>query len=146
VSDALLDAALNNTPAAIDMVNIWSHSSLANKPSAPGPGFWMHGGSQRLMERVARGSEAPVFHTDFSACNAYARGAEAMAAVQCPSLVIVGEKDQMTPAKVGRQVAAGIAGSRVVALPCGHAVMGECPDGTLDALIAFAREREPVTA
>jgi len=34
----------------------------------------------------------------------------------------------------------------VVALPCGQAVMGECPDGTLDALIAFAREREPVTA
>lgn len=146
VSDALLDAALNNTASAIDMVNTWSHSSLANKPSSPGPGFWMHGGSQRLMERIAHGTEAPVFHTDFAACNAYARGAEAMAAVKCPSLVIVGEKDQMTPAKAGRQVAAGLAGSRVVGLPGGHAIMGECPDGTLDALIAFARERDPVVA
>ncbi|MBR7559479.1 hypothetical protein KC218_23305, partial [Mycobacterium tuberculosis] len=72
VSDALLDAALNNTAGAIEMVNTWSHSSLANKPSSPGPGFWMHGGSQRLMERVARGTEAPVFHMDFAACNAYA--------------------------------------------------------------------------
>ncbi|KFX27027.1 alpha/beta fold hydrolase [Ralstonia solanacearum] len=146
VSDALLDAALNDTPAAIDMVNTWSHSSLANKPSAPGPGFWMHGGSQRLMERIARGSPAPVFHTDFSACNAYARGAEAMAAVRCPALVIMGDKDQMTPARAGRQVAAGLAGCRVVALLCGHAVMGECPDGTLDALIAFARERAVAAA
>lgn len=112
----------------------------------PGPGFWMHGGSQRLMERVARGTEAPVFHMDFAACNAYARGAEAMASVKCTSLVIVGEKDQMTPAKAGRHVAAGLAGSRVVGLPGGHAIMGECPDGTLDALIAFARERDAVAA
>ncbi|AXV81388.1 alpha/beta fold hydrolase [Ralstonia solanacearum] len=146
VSETLLDAALNDMPAAIEMVNAWSHSSLANKPSAPGPGFWMHGVSQRLMEHVARGSRAPVFHADFSACNAYARGAEAMSAVQCPALVIVGDKDQMTPARAGRQVAGGLTGSRVVALPCGHAVMGECPDGTLDALIAFARERATIAA
>ncbi|MGD7162049.1 alpha/beta fold hydrolase, partial [Ralstonia pseudosolanacearum] len=77
---------------------------------------------------------------------AYARGAQAMATVQCPALVIVGDKDQMTPARAGRQIAAELAGSRVVALPCGHAVMGECPDGTLDALIAFARERAAVAA
>src|SRR6476661_8825747 len=38
VSQGLLDAALNDTPRAIDMVNVWSHSTLAPKPSAPGPG------------------------------------------------------------------------------------------------------------
>ncbi len=90
VSDTLLDAALNDTPAAIDMVNTWSHSSLANKPSAPGPGFWMHGGSQRLMERIAHGSPAPVFHTDFSApaaaggmMTASAMGYEVRGQAQC---------------------------------------------------------------
>ena len=29
----------NDEPSAIDMVNIWSHSSMAQKPSCPGPGF-----------------------------------------------------------------------------------------------------------
>ncbi|MCA3233643.1 MAG: alpha/beta fold hydrolase, partial [Cupriavidus sp.] len=70
VSDALLDAALHREGDAIAMVNQWSISSLASKPSSPGPGAWMHGGSQRLMERVsARNPGAHVFHTDFSACN-----------------------------------------------------------------------------
>ena len=52
VSDALLDAALNREPEAIAMVNQWSHSTIAAKPSCPGPGFWLHGMNQRLMERV----------------------------------------------------------------------------------------------
>src|ERR1700742_540856 len=36
VSDTLLDAALNREPEAIAMVNQWSHSTLAAKPSSPG--------------------------------------------------------------------------------------------------------------
>ena len=34
VSDALLDAALNREPEAIAMVNQWSHSTFAAKPSS----------------------------------------------------------------------------------------------------------------
>lgn len=140
VSEALLEASLHREAEAIAMVNQWSLSSLANKPAAPGPGAWMHGGSQRLMERVAqRNPQAHVFHTDFSACNAYAHGDEAAAAVTCPALFVTGTKDQMTSPRAAQALAARMTAASVVTVPCGHALMGEKPDEVLDALAAFAR-------
>ncbi len=140
VSDALLQAALEREDQAIAMVNNWSLSSLANKPSSPGPGSWMHGGNQRLMERVAqRNPGAHVFHTDFSACNAYAHGDEAAAAVRCPVLFVCGSKDLMTSPRAAQALAARMTAASVVTVPCGHALMGEKPDEVLDALAAFAR-------
>ncbi|KWW36825.1 alpha/beta fold hydrolase [Cupriavidus metallidurans] len=140
VSDALLDAALNREGDAIALVNQWSISSLANKPSSPGPGAWMHGGSQRLMERIsARNPGAHVFHTDFSACNGYAHGEEAAAAVACPALFVVGTKDMMTSPKAAQALASKMKNARIVTVPSGHAMMGEKPDEVLDALAGFAK-------
>ncbi len=141
VSDALLDAALHRESEAIAMVNQWSISSLASKPSSPGPGAWMHGGSQRLMERVAaRNPDAHVFHNDFSACNGYAHGEDAAAAVACPVLFVVGSKDMMTSPKAAQALAGNMAKASIVTVPSGHAMMGEKPDEVLDALAAFARK------
>lgn len=106
----------------------------------------MYGGSQRLVERTACGTETPVFHTDLTACDTYTCDAEAMVPMKCPSLVIVGEKGQTTPAKAGRHVTAGLTDSRVVGLPGGHAIIGECPDDTLDALTTSVRERDAIAA
>ena len=53
IAPALLETALNDEQAAIDMVNIWSHSSIAQKPSFPGPGFYAMGGARRLKQRIA---------------------------------------------------------------------------------------------
>lgn len=39
VLDTLLDAILSNTANVIEMMNTWSHPSLTNKPSSPGPDF-----------------------------------------------------------------------------------------------------------
>jgi len=140
VSDALLDASLNREAQAIEMVNTWSHSSLANKPSSPGPGAWMHGGNQRLMERVSRNNPgAHVFHNDFSACSAYAHGEQAAATLACPALFITGSKDMMTSPKAAQALAAKMAKASLVSVPCGHAIMGERPDEVLDALADFAR-------
>jgi pimeloyl-ACP methyl ester carboxylesterase len=74
-----------------------------------------------------------VHHADLTACNAFHCDPSA---IRVPTLVIVGEADQMTPARNGRVVAAAIAGSRVVSLPgCGHAMLFEQPNQVLDALI-----------
>src|SRR5437867_6364466 len=54
VSDTLLDAAKNDEQRAIDMVNLWQHTSIAHKPSCPGPGFYVMGGAQRLMQRISQ--------------------------------------------------------------------------------------------
>jgi pimeloyl-ACP methyl ester carboxylesterase len=54
-----------------------------------------------------------------------------------PTLVVAGKRDQMTPLKAGRAVAAEIPGARLVVLDCGHALMGEAPRETLAALREF---------
>jgi pimeloyl-ACP methyl ester carboxylesterase len=147
VSDALLDAALSREPEAIAMVNQWSHSTLAAKPSSPGPGFWLHGMNQRLMERVAQTGEPRLFHTDFTACNAYTDGLARAAQVRCPVLFVVGKRDVMTPPRAAQMLAEAFAQAnvpnRTVMLDAGHALMTEQPDATLDALFAFATRSTP---
>jgi pimeloyl-ACP methyl ester carboxylesterase len=142
VSDTLLDAALSREPEAIAMVNQWSHSTLAAKPSSPGPGFWLHGMNQRLMERVAQTGEPRLFHTDFTACNAYTDGLARAAQVHCPVLLVVGKRDVMTPPRAAQTLAEAFAQAsvpnRTVMLDAGHALMTEQPDATLDTLFAFA--------
>lgn len=142
VSPTLLDAAREHEPEAIEMVNQWSHSTLAAKPSSPAPGFWLQGANRRLMERVSLLGEPLLFHTDFSACNAYAEALERAAAVRCPVSVLSGRRDVMTPPRASRAVVDALrkAGATVqtVELDAGHAMMTEQPDATLDALFAFA--------
>lgn len=139
VSDALLDAALNAEGDAIDMVNIWSHSSMAQKPSCPGPGFSVMGMSKRLMERISAQGEPGLFHTDFTACNAYANGDAAAASVRCPVQFIFGGKDMMTPPRSSKALLAALPGARTVTVDAGHQMMAEQPDAVLDALAAFLR-------
>jgi pimeloyl-ACP methyl ester carboxylesterase len=140
VSDALLTAARDEEQSAIDMVNIWSHTSIAHKPSCPGPGFYVMGGSQRLMQRISRINPNKVFYTDFTACNSYANGEQAAQSVKCPTLFVLGKKDMMTPAKASATLAKAIASAHTVILPnCGHSLMTEQPDALLDALHGFAK-------
>jgi len=140
VSPALLEASLNEEQKAVDMVNIWSHSTFMHKPSFPGPGFSVLGMNRRLMQRISATQETPVFHTDFSACNAYANGENAAKAVTCPTLFLLGKRDMMTPPKAAAGLAAMISHARTVQLEdCGHALMSEQPDAVLDALFSFMR-------
>jgi len=136
VGDELLTATRDDEPAAIDMINIWSHSSYAQKPSSPGPGFWVVGQNKRLMERMDPG----VLHTDFVACNAYANGLAAAAAIKCPTLFILGRRDAMTPFKAATALRQVISHAQLAEVPAsGHALMAEAPDAVLEALRAFLR-------
>ena len=139
VSPALLETSLGDEQAAIDMVNIWSHSSIAQKPSFPGPGFYAMGGARRLKQRIAALNPDHVFHTDFFACNAYANSEIAAASVHCPTLFIFGARDMMTPPRSTRLLTSSIAHGKVVQVDSGHELMAEQPDAVLDALFAFAQ-------
>ncbi|MYM96650.1 alpha/beta fold hydrolase [Duganella vulcania] len=138
VSDALLETSRSDEQSAIDMVNIWSHSSIAQKPSCPGPGFSIMGGSRRLMQRISQINPQQVFHTDFSACNAYANGEAAAQAVRCPTLFLFGARDMMTPPKSTKLLTSTISHGKVVTVDSGHSLMSEQPDAVLDALFSFA--------
>jgi pimeloyl-ACP methyl ester carboxylesterase len=144
VSEALLAATRDDAAAAMDMINVWSHSPglapFAARPGNPAPGFNVVWQNLRLMQRIAAVNGAAVLPTDFAACNAYAGAVEAMRAAPCPALFIVGERDQMTPAKAVRPLIDACAQPTVVTLRAtGHAMMAENPDGVREALAAFAR-------
>lgn len=133
VTGALLSAAQENDPAAIDMANTWSHSPGARLGANENPGMWMMGTGRRLLETAGPG----VFHADLSACNGFDPD-EFDGPVSCPSLLILGEADQMTPARAGLRVQQRLDQARTVQLPgCGHSMLSEQPNAVLDALISI---------
>jgi pimeloyl-ACP methyl ester carboxylesterase len=135
VSPALLDTARDDPARAIAMVNVFSHSGIAAKPSYPGPGAWLHGASTALMERMQDIGHADgnLFEHDFRVCDAYGRGLEAAAAVRCPVHLIVGERDVMTPARATKELAQALKAT-VLRVKAGHALMQEAPDAVLNAM------------
>ena len=133
VSQALLDTGERDPLAAIDSVNAFSHSTMAGKPSVPGPGTWLHGAGRMLMRRVQSHGGGNLFVNDFGACNRYRGGLEAAARVTCPATLVLGERDQMTLPKTTASLAAALR-ARTHRLPAGHAIMSEVPDLLLAAL------------
>lgn len=142
VSDALLATARDDEAAAIDMVNIWSHSGShsgsAPRPASPAPGFSLMGSARALMARMSAINPQQLFYTDFSACNAYANGEAAAAAVRCPTLFIFGRLDMMTPPRSTKLLTSTIPHGTIVEVDAGHSLMSEQPDAVLDALAGFA--------
>jgi pimeloyl-ACP methyl ester carboxylesterase len=61
-----------------------------------------------------------------------------LAAIRCPTLMLVGEQDRATPPELAREIAAGIAGSRLVIVPeCGHLSTIERPQAVTNALVEW---------
>lgn len=143
VAPALRTAAREAEAAAMSMINLWSHSERGRLGGNRLPGVWMFGANRRLMERAAPG----VLAIDLAACNAYEDPAGAEAGVSCPALVLTGSRDQMTPLRAARALAASLPGARLEVLAgCGHALMAEAPDEVLDSLRAFLADRRPSPA
>jgi len=138
VSRDLLAAAEADDHAAIDMLRIWGYGFRAGIGGSLAPGLWMLGGAERLLERARPG----VLFTDLQACNAYGDGLAAAAKVAVPVTLVLGERDLMTPAKAGMELAAALPNARVVTLKgAGHMLMSERPDEVLAAVREFAPAR-----
>lgn len=62
------------------------------------------------------------------------------AAISCPTLVLVGDDDQLTPPALAREMAAGIPGARLVVVPeCGHLSTMERPEAVTKTLLDWMR-------
>jgi pimeloyl-ACP methyl ester carboxylesterase len=140
VSPALLEASVNAPMKALEMVNVFSRTTLAPPPSALGPGTWVYGASMALGRRVlASNQEVNVFYTGFKACDSYQNGLQAMAQVTCPVLFVLGQADQMTPPKAAQDLIKLAAKPTVVYLAGGHQQMNETPEEMLAALQGFLK-------
>ncbi len=59
-----------------------------------------------------------------------------LAAIRCPTLVLVGEQDGLTPPERATEIANGITGARLVTVPdCGHMSAAEQPERVTEALL-----------
>ncbi|MGB9879344.1 MAG: alpha/beta fold hydrolase, partial [Anaerolineae bacterium] len=86
---------------------------------------------QRQMLQVA----PQVIHNDFAACNAFDI-MERLGEIRCPTLVICGTEDKLTPPKYATFLTERIAGAELALIEgAGHMVMMENPE---DVALAIA--------
>ncbi len=82
----------------------------------------------RIMA-MADGTGAQAFERQQRAIMGRPDNREFLAQIKCPTLIVVGEQDALTPIKVAREMADGIAGARLeVIQDCGHISTMEQPE------------------
>jgi pimeloyl-ACP methyl ester carboxylesterase len=133
VGDPFLAAARDDHPAAFDMEVTWGHARSMALATSPVPGTTLPGASRALNGRARAG----VLAADLAACHEWQPSLEAVRAVKLPTLVVVGKRDQMTPQRAGRALAAEIPGARLAILDAGHSMMSEAPRELVRTLREF---------
>jgi pimeloyl-ACP methyl ester carboxylesterase len=132
VSEKLLRAAREDPNAAFELINVWAHRDPWG--ANPTPGLWQWGMNFRLLQRSVPG----VLYSDLLACRDYAAGLVSARQVTCPSLLILGASDQMTPPRGARELEAVLPHVRSILIrECGHSMMSEQPDQVVAALRGF---------
>lgn len=133
VAPALLTQAGQDPAAAMALVAKWSHSAQGGQVLTP-DGRPLREHTLALMQAEA----AELLAIDLGACDAYRDGETAAAAVRCPTLLICGGADKMTPAASALAFAGRFTAARCEVLPeMGHALMAEAPYAVADALRDF---------
>jgi pimeloyl-ACP methyl ester carboxylesterase len=127
----LLAAARKNDHLAYDLIVSWGFGPSAQLGGCRAPGIWMAGGGTRLLERNRDG----VLGVDLAACDAFKDAPTTAAKITCPTLLVLGDRDRMTPLAGGRALAGRMRNAKIAVIPdCGHIMLAERPDETLDAL------------
>ena len=131
VSDAILNAAEANDHAAFDMLTQWGFSKRHQFGGNRSSGIWMIGNTLRLYEQ----SGPDVLFHDMRACNDYQSGIEQASRVTCPTLLLLGAEDRLTPVRSTTGLQSALTSAKVEILPgAGHTIMVEAPNAMLDAL------------
>lgn len=131
VHPEMLESAKANTLKVQELMTFWGLGNALHKGGMVSPGLWL----RRESLAVLQGNRPDVIHTDLAACNAYKDAPARAAEVKCPTVLILGDGDLMTPASKAKPLAAAIAGSKTVTIAnSGHFMMVERPDETLEAL------------
>lgn len=131
VSDAILDAAAANDPAAFNMLTEYGYSKRHLYGGNSNPGIWMVGSSLRLIQRSGPG----VLHADMNACNNYQHGLDRAGQIKCPVTVVMGGGDRLTPLRGAGALLDALPDPQVTVLEgAGHTLMTEAPNELLDVL------------
>ncbi|MBI3196111.1 MAG: alpha/beta hydrolase [Rhodospirillales bacterium] len=133
VHPEMLESAKADTLKVQELMTFWGMGNALHKGGMVSPGLWL----RRESLAVLSGNKPGVIHADLAACNVYKDATARAQAVKCPTVLVLGDGDLMTPAAKAKPLAAAIVGSKTVVIPnCGHFMMVERPDETLEALRA----------
>lgn len=98
-------------------------------------------GDEALRARVRRMAEetgAQAFLRQQQAIMTRADTRPFLPAIKCPTLVLVGDGDELTPPALSQEITAGVAGSRLVVIAdCGHLSTMERPDAVNRAFVEW---------
>jgi pimeloyl-ACP methyl ester carboxylesterase len=134
VHPEMLESAKANTLKVQELMTFWGIGNALHKGGMTSPGLWL----RRESLAVLSGNKPGVIHDDLAACNAYKDAPARAAAVKCPTVLVLGDGDLMTPLAKGKTLASAIKGAVGVVIPnSGHFMMVERPDETLDALKSY---------
>jgi pimeloyl-ACP methyl ester carboxylesterase len=132
VNAALLEEASNSTTysRAVEKVVKWSFG-----PDTPENLI-------ALASRTMKETRQSVFYGDLQACEGF-NVEERVAQVHCPTLVICGELDKMTPVRANQHLANQIPDAHLeLVANAGHMVMLEQPDKVADLLRNFVSQNQ----
>lgn len=102
-----------------------------------------HGGDaalRRVVEAMGRETGAEAFAHQQRAILSRVDSRPLLARIECPTLVLTGEHDQLIPPALSEEMAQAIPRAQLVTVPdCGHLSTLEQPEAVCQALVAHAR-------
>jgi pimeloyl-ACP methyl ester carboxylesterase len=124
----ILEGTLNDFENTVELICQYAYAPQAPRELA-------YRGQQQMLQVVPQ-----TIHDDFVACNAF-DAMSRLAEIRCPTLIICGTQDALTPVKYSSLLAEHIAGAELVTVQgAGHMVMAEKPDEVAEAIAsALAR-------
>jgi pimeloyl-ACP methyl ester carboxylesterase len=93
-----------------------------------------------VVRAMAEETGVEAFARQQTAISARPDSRPTLGGIRCPTLVLVGEHDAITPPDRAREIAAGVPGARLVVVPeCGHLSTLERPEAVTRALVELLR-------
>ena len=136
VNPALLNGTRDEPLVAAEAIVDWGHSSASHIGASETPGLWMDGIDLAVF-RAEIVAHPGSLHADFAATAAF-DGTDLAQSVSAPTVVISGQRDLMTPPKLGKAAAAAIDGATYIEFAdAGHMLMTERPLELSKALHSF---------
>jgi pimeloyl-ACP methyl ester carboxylesterase len=133
VHPELQAAADEGRHLAVELINSWSFASESHLGRHPTPGLTLRDGGIKLMERI----DPRVIASDLRASAAYTGALGAASHVTCPSLLLLGEDDLMTPPHNAEPLVKALGATTVTLAKTGHMMMLERPHEVIDTMMEF---------
>jgi pimeloyl-ACP methyl ester carboxylesterase len=90
---------------------------------------------KRIVREMAADTGADAFVRQQKAIMARMDSRPLLTSIRCPTLVLVGDGDELTPPELSKEICSGVSGARLVVVPdCGHLSTIEKPDAVNAAL------------